>query len=159
MEGLMTEPPKQRRDEQAPAVASNAAERDRRVPVSHAAAASLFDPVEVRRDFVEVSMDFSRLVEALGPDILFDVPKAFRGERNALPVRSLISAQAATLPGFVAELTRADPLRHPAFRVEGHHERDFVAGLRAVLREILLEPRPVTSEADGAGEPAAAKGR
>ena len=155
----MTELPKQRQDEQAPAAASNAAERDRRVPVPHAAAASLFDPVEVRRAVIEVSLDLSRLVEALGPDVLFDVPKAFRGERNALPVRSLISAQAATLPGFVAELTRADPLRHPAFRVEGHHERDFVAGLRAVLREILVEPRAVTSEADGAGEPAAAKGR
>ncbi len=76
----MTEPPKRRRDEQAPTVASNAAERDRRLPVPHAAAAPLFDPVGVRRDFVEVSMDLSRLVEALGPDILFDVPKAFREE-------------------------------------------------------------------------------
>jgi hypothetical protein len=28
-----------------------------------------------------------------------------------------------------------------------------------VVREILLEPRAVTSEADDAGEPAAAKGR
>jgi hypothetical protein len=83
----------------------------------------------------------SRLVEALGPDVLFEIPVVFRGERNALPFRKLISSQAAMLPGFVSEVAHAAPLLHPAFRVEGSREREFLVGLRAVVREILLEPR------------------
>jgi hypothetical protein len=133
----LVEPAGSSNDEQARAVAPHASGGSRGAPATLAA----LDPVEVRRDFVEVSMDLSRLVEALGPDVLFEIPEVFRGERNALPFRKLISSQAAMLPGFVSEVAHAAPLLHPAFPVEGSREREFVVGLRAVVREILLEPR------------------
>jgi hypothetical protein len=108
--------------------------------IPHATATSALGQINGRQDFIEVSMDLTRLVEALGPDILFDVPKAFRGEPNTLLVRDLISAAASVLPGFVAELAGADPLRRLAFRVEARHERNFIEGLRTIVQEVLLEP-------------------
>ncbi|GGG31381.1 hypothetical protein GCM10010964_19140 [Caldovatus sediminis] len=98
---------------------------------------------EIRRDFVEVSMDLARLVAAFGPDMLLQVPAAFRGARNALTARELISLHAARAPGFVAELPTADPLRRIAFRVEGAREQGFLDAMRAVVREVLIEPRGI----------------
>lgn len=97
--------------------------------------------LDIRRDFVEVSMDLARLVSAFGPDMLLQVPRSFRGARNALTARELISVHAARAPGFVAELRTADPLRRIAFRVEGAREQDFLDAMRSVVREVLIEPR------------------
>jgi hypothetical protein len=99
--------------------------------------------IEVRRDFVEISMDLARLVAAFGPDMLLQVPALFRGARNALTARDLISLHAAGAPGFVAELRTADPLRCIAFRVAGAREQEFLDAMRAVVREVLIEPRGI----------------
>jgi hypothetical protein len=96
-----------------------------------------------RAGLVEVSMDLTRLVEALGPDVLFQVPGRFRGTANTLSVRALLSAQAAAMPGFVAEIGAPDPLRRPRFLVEGEHERRFIGEMDRLIREILLESRPI----------------
>ena len=130
----MAEPPERHEDQQAHAVATLAR-----------------DQVGDRRDVVEVSMDLSRLVEALGPDALLEVPKTSHRRYNALPVRVLISTGATVLPGFIAELAGVDPLRRIAFRVEARHEREFVEGLRAIVRETLLEPRGPAPGTDGVG--------
>jgi hypothetical protein len=133
-ERLMAEPPERHEDQQAHAVATLAR-----------------DQVGDRRDVVEVSMDLSRLVEALGPDVLLEIPKTPHRRCNVLPVRVLISTRATVLPGFIAELAGVDPLRRLAFRVEARHEHEFVEGLGAVVRETLLEPRRPASGADGVG--------
>ena len=39
--------------------------------IPHATATSALGQINGRQDFIEVSMDLTRLVEALGPDILF----------------------------------------------------------------------------------------
>lgn len=96
---------------------------------------------DIRRDFVEVSMDLTRLIAAFGPDMLMQVPRSFRGAGNALTVRALLSRHAAALPGFVAELPSADPLRRIAFRVEGARETAFTDGMRALVHDVLIQPR------------------
>lgn len=86
-------------------------------------------------------MDLARLVAAFGPDMLLQVPAEFRGARNTLTARALISAHAARAPGFVAELRTGDPLRRIAFRIEGAREQDFLDAMRRIVREVLIEPR------------------
>ena len=130
----MAEPPERHEDQQVHAVATLAREQ-----------------ADDRRDAVEVSMDLSRLVEALGPDVLLEIPKTSHRRCNALSVRVLISTRATVLPGFIAELAGVDPLRRLAFRVEARHEHEFVEGLRAIVRETLLEPRGPASGTDGVG--------
>jgi hypothetical protein len=115
----------------------------------HAIAISACDQVGDRRDVIEVSLDLTRLVEALGPDVLLEVPKTPHRKWNALSVRGLISTGATVLPGFIAELAGVDPLRRLAFRVEARHEHEFVEGLTAIVREILLEPRGSAPRTDG----------
>jgi hypothetical protein len=115
----------------------------------HAIATSACNQVGDRRDVIEVSLDLTRLVEALGPDVLLEVPKTPHRKWNALSVHGLISTGATVLPGFIAELAGVDPLRRLAFRVEAHHEHEFVEGLTAIVREILLEPRGSAPRTDG----------
>ncbi len=107
------------------------------------AAADLSLALDIRRDFVEVSLDLARLIAAFGPDMLLQVPRQFRGRRNALTARELLSAHAATLPGFVAELPTADRLRRIAFRVDGAREQPFLDAMRLLVREVLIEPRGI----------------
>jgi hypothetical protein len=133
-ERLMAELPERHEDQQVHAVATLAREQ-----------------ADDRCDAVEVSMDLSRLVGALGPDVLLEIPKTPHRRCNALPVRVLILTRATVLPGFIAELAGVDPLRRLAFRVEARHEHEFVEGLRAIVRETLLEPRGPTSGTDGVG--------
>lgn len=116
-----------------------------------AAAADALPEFDIRRDFVEVSMDLTRLVAAFGPDMLLHVPRRFRGAPNALTARELLSAGAAALPGFVAELATTDRLRRIAYRVEGRSEGAFVEGMRVLVRELLIEPRVPPLRTGGGG--------
>jgi hypothetical protein len=116
-----------------------------------------FGALEIRRDFVEVSMDLARLVSAFGPDMLMHVPRRFRGAPNQLGVRDLLSARAADLPGFVAELQVPDRLRRVAFRVDGAAEAAFLEGLRKLVNELLLEARHAVLRPGVRGGPGAGR--
>ena len=120
----MAEPPEGREDQQAHAVATLAR-----------------DQVGDRRDVVEVSMDLSRLVEALGPDALLEVPKTSHRRYNVLPVRVLISTGATVLPGSSPSSRAWIHFAVSPFEWKPATSAEFLEGLRAIVRETLLEPR------------------
>ncbi|MCK8787217.1 hypothetical protein M0638_22855 [Roseomonas sp. NAR14] len=101
---------------------------------------------------VEVGIDLRRLVAAFGPDILLRVPPVFRGAANRRRVRDLLLGEARHLPGFLAA-DGTDALRWLAFRVAGGQEQAFIAALRALVHELLLDEAAAPHADPGGAHP------